>query len=444
MKRPEWGFVAATAAVLWAMPALAQSRTADSVKYTVRNGDTLLGLTAQYLQGADAFARIVSANRLPDNNRIYPGNVLTVPVAIMRSTPLQAKIVSFKGSTSLVAGGKSVPAAVGLPIRPGDMLQTGVDGFVTILLSNGSRMTLPTQSRVRIVQMRQFLLTKSTDFDFAVEKGRTEISVTPATNANNLFRLRTPIAVSAVRGTKFRIGYESQNEPSLTEVIEGKVAVDGANPAAVTATVPAGFGAAAAASGDVGTEELLPAPAIADAARLWRNRFLDFDLVPVATARGYKLQLANDAEFQDMVAETRSATTKLRLAGIDNGRYYARAMAVAPSGLEGLSQTVRINRELAALLASVSGTGAQQRITWETDGRGDPVFRLQLFRDSMSATPVIDETGITATSMTINSLPSGRYVWRVGMRRLVGGKMQEIWTDPEMLQIGPKTSDSGQ
>jgi hypothetical protein len=408
------------------------------VKYTVRNGDTLLGLTAKYLTGANAFQTIARVNRLPDNNRIYPGNVLIVPVAIMRAQPLQAKIVSFKGSTSVVTGGRSAGASVGLAVRPGDMLQTGVDGFVTILLSNGSRMTLPTQSRVRIVQMRQFLLTKSTDFDFLVEKGRTEISVTPANNANNLFRLRTPIAVSAVRGTKFRIGYESQNDPSLTEVIEGKVAVDGANPAAVTTTVPAGFGAAAAASGDVGTEELLPAPAITDAARLWRNRFLDFDLAPIATARGYKLQLANDAEFQDMIAETRSATTKLRLAGIDDGTYYARAMAVAPSGLEGLSQTVRIKRELAPLLASVSGTGGQQRFTWETDGRGEPIFRLQLFPDSMSATPVIDETGITANMMTINSLPQGSYVWRVGMRRVIAGKMQEVWTDPETLQIGPQ------
>jgi hypothetical protein len=437
MKRLDWRFIAAAAAVFWAVPALAQTRDVDSVKYTVRTGDTLLGLTAKYLTGANAFDTIARANRLPDNNRIYPGNVLTVPVAIMRAEPLQAKIVSFKGSTSVVTSGRSAAASVGLAIRPGDMLQTGVDGFVTILLSNGSRMTLPTQSRVRIIQMRQFLLTKSTDFDFSVEKGRTEISVTPASNANNLFRLRTPIAVSAVRGTKFRIGYESQNDPSLTEVIEGKVAVDGAN-AAATSMVPAGFGAAAAASGDVGTEELLPAPAISDAARLWRNRFLDFDLAPVATARGYKLQLANDAEFQDMVAETRSTTTKLRLAGIDNGSYYARAMAVAPSGLEGLSQTVQIKRELAPLVATVSGVGGQQRFTWETDGRGEPLFRLQLFPGTMNETPVIDEIGITGSTMTINSLPAGSYVWRVGMRRVVSGRMQEIWTDPETLQIGTR------
>lgn len=438
MKWLEWRIAVASVVAVWASPAIAQAQNTDNVTYTVRRGDTLLGLTAKYLVGADAFERVVRANRLPDNNRIYPGNVLVVPISVMRFEPLQARIVSFKGSTSVITGGKAVAPSVGLAIRPGDVLQTAVDGFVTIQLSNGSRMTLPTQSRVRVVQMRQFLLTKSTDFDFSVEKGRTEVSAKPANNINNLFRLRTPIAVSAVRGTKLRIGYESQNDPSLTEVVEGKVAVDGANPAAATSLVPAGFGAAAAASGEVGTEELLPAPVINDAARLWRSRFLDFDVAPVATARGYKLQLAKDADFQDMIAETRSPTTKLRLAGIDNGIYFARAMAIAPSGLEGLSKTVRIKRELAPLYASVSSTSGRQRFVWETDGRGDPIFRLQLFPGSMSATPVIDEAGITANSMTVGNLPVGSYVWRVGMRRIVGGNMQVIWTDPETLQIGAR------
>ena len=91
----------------------------------------------------------------------------------------------------------------------------------------------------------------------------------------------------------------------------------------------------------------------------------------------------------------------------------------------------------------LSGSGGQRRFIWETDGRGEPVFRLQLLPGSMDTTPIIDETGISGSSMTINSLPGGSYVWRVGMRRVVDGKMQEVWTDPETLQIGPKTSDVG-
>lgn len=430
---------AALALISAASLAHAQSKAPATVRYTVKTGDTLLGLTAQYLTGANAFEQLVKANDVPDPERIYPGRIILVPVSLLRSTPLQASIVSFKGVVSIVETGKQAAPRVGMAIREGNTLQTGIDGFVTIALSNGSRMTLPTKSRVRIVHMRQFLLTKSADFDFLVESGRTELSVTPSRDPNNLFRLRTPIAVSAVRGTKFRIGYDGDALPSLTEVIEGNVAVDGNSAATATALVPAGFGAAASATGDIGTEALLPPPTIIAADKTWGGRLLDFNLVPVLTARGYRLQLATDADFQDMVAEARSGTPRLTIAGIANGNYFARAMAVAPSGLEGLSQTYVIKRILAPLIGSVNVLDhGRQEFRWETDGRSEPVFRLQLASKANPAAPIIDETGMTTYSMIVDGLSPGEYTWRISMRRVSDGEMTEFWTDPETLTISGK------
>jgi hypothetical protein len=431
------------AAVLIGLAALAvgpaahsQSKPADTVRYTVKTGDTLLGLTAQYLTGSNAFQKLVAANDVPDPERIYPGRVILVPVNLMRSTPLQAAVASFKGAVLVGEAGNLGLPRVGMGLRPGHVVQTGVDGFVTIALSNGSRMTLPTKSRVRIVQMRQFLLTKSADLDFFVESGRTEMSVTPSRDSNNLFRLRTPIAVSAVRGTKFRIGYDGQAQPSLTEVLDGNVTVDGPSAATATALVPAGFGAAASATGDVGTEALLPPPAIIGADKLWRKKTLDFDLVPVPTARGYRLQLATDEDFQNMVAEARSASPRLTIGSVASGRYFARAMAVAPSGLEGLSTTYSIRREIAPLIGSVNLLDrGRYQFQWETDGAAEPLFRLQLFAKANSTVPIIDETGLTTYSMIVDGLSPGDYSWRVGMRRVSGNGTDEFWTDAEMLTI---------
>jgi hypothetical protein len=420
-------------------PAHAESNAPATVRYTVKTGDTLLGLTAQYLTGANAFEQLVKSNDVPDPERIYPGRVILVPVSILRSVPLQAAIASFKGAVLIGDSGKQAAPRVGMAIREGHVLQTGIDGFVTIALSNGSRMTLPTKSQVRIVHMRQFLLTKSTDFDFLVESGRTEMSVTPSRDPNNLFRLRTPIAVSAVRGTKFRIGYDGETLPSLTEVLEGKVAVDGPKAATASALVPAGFGAAASASGDVGTEELLPPPVIKGSDKTWDARILNFDLVPVPTARGYRLQIASDADFLDMVAEARSGTPRLSIAGIANGNYFARAMAVAPSGLEGLSTTYPIRRALAPLIGSVSKLDRGRReFRWETDGRGEPVFRFQLSAKANGTFPIIDETGMTTYSMIVDGLSPGDYTWRIGMRRVLDGEMNEFWTESEPLTISGK------
>ena len=217
------------------------------------------------------------------------------------------------------------------------------------------------------------------------------------------------------------------------------MAVDGPDAATAASLVPAGYGAAAAASGKVGTEALLPAPVISDAGKIWRARSLDFALVPVPTAQGYHLQLAKDAAFQDMVAEARSATTTLRVTGIDNGNYYVRAMAIAPSGLEGLSETYPITRTLAPLRGWVTSVGNDRhRFEWDSEGKGTPLFRFQIYAEANPETPIIDETGLTTYSIIVDGLSPARYMWRVGMKRFTGGAPDEFWTDPEVLTIPVK------
>ena len=113
--------------------------------------------------------------------------------------------------------------------------------------------------------------------------------------------------------------------------------------------------------------------------------------------------------------------------------------SVAPSGLEGLSQTYAITREIAPLIGSVTATDrGRQQFEWETDGRGEPVFRLQLYAKANDAVPIIDETGLTTYSMSVDGLTAGSYTWRIGMRRVTDGVMNEFWTDPVTLTISAK------
>jgi hypothetical protein len=407
----------------------------ESAHYTVKNGDTLLGLTSKFLIGPQAFQDLLKANALPDPSKIKPGWVLNVPIRLMRAVPLNAQLETYRGEVLVESNGRQMAATPGMAIREGFVLQTAANGFATVLLSNGSRMTLPTRSRVRILHMRRFLLTNSTDFDFMVDKGRSELTVTPATDPNNRFRLRTPIAVSAVRGTQFRIGYDDEHSPSLTEVIEGKVAVDG-SASTESAMVPAGFGAAADAKGNVGTEKLLSPPVFVDAGRIQTRKLLRFDLEPVATAIGYHVQIARDETFGDMVAEVRASAASVTLGNIPDGRYFVRAMAVAPSGLEGLSQTYLMTRHVVPLSGSASPNGPSgYRFHWESDGDGAPLYRFQIFADGDPKTAIVDEPGLASQSFAVNDLTPGGYSWRVGMKRLEDGKMVEYWTDSERLTI---------
>ena len=87
--------------------ALAAAPDSETVAYTIKNGDTLLGLTVKYLTGANAYQTLVRVNDVADPERINPGRVIRVPVVLLRSASLDAKLASFKGAVSIVVAGKA-------------------------------------------------------------------------------------------------------------------------------------------------------------------------------------------------------------------------------------------------------------------------------------------------------------------------------------------------
>jgi hypothetical protein len=206
-----------------AATANAAIETAETISYRVKPGDSLYRLSEKYLINKAAYVSVQRLNRITNPYALPPGSTLLIPTRLLRATPLDAQLAAFQGSVRIENQGASLAPSLGMPIREGVIVQTGNAGFATLLLSDGSRVTLPSNSRVRILHMRRFLLTSSTDFDFALDQGRAETSVTKIKDNNSRFRLRTPIAVSAVRGTKFRIGYDPGQGPSLTEVVEGRI-----------------------------------------------------------------------------------------------------------------------------------------------------------------------------------------------------------------------------
>lgn len=406
----------------------------ETISYRLKRGDSLYSLSQRYFAPRTAYLTVQRMNRIANPYAIPPGTVVKIPVSLLRATPLDAQLAAFQGSVRIERDGTAVTPTVGMPITPGQIVQTGEVGFLTLALSNGSRITLPSNSRVRILHMRRFLLTGSTDFDFALDQGRAQTKVTPVKDSNSRFRLRTPIAVSAVRGTEFRIGYDPKQGPSLTEVIEGGVAVD--VKAGSGALVSRGFGATASADGRVETEKLLAAPAVLKPGRLQKEPLVEFALQPVDTARGYLVQLAKDAGFVDMISEQRSDTARAQFNDIPDGNYFVRAMAVAPSGLQGLAETYGVRRQLTALGASAGALGpGQYQFKWFGSGAGTRVYRFQLLTKPEGALPLVDETGLEKSQLVLSGLTPGVYFWRVGVRQFGESGVTENWTPVEKFII---------
>jgi hypothetical protein len=434
------GGVLAPVAVL-ASPVSASDAQSETITYRMKQGDSLYRLSEKYLAGRTAYVEIGRLNRIANPLAIAPGTTIRIPVRLLKATPLEAQLASYQGAVRIERSGAVVAPKIGMAINEGQIVETGALGFLTLALSNGSRVTLPSSSRVRILHMRQFLLTGSLDFDFALDKGRAETAVTPMKDKNSRFRLRTPIAVSAVRGTQFRIGYDPAQGPSLTEVVEGGVAVGTSTAPADPALVPAGFGATATADGKVGTERLLAAPTVLRAGKLQKEPDVSFDLAPVGSAAGYHVQLAKDAGFADTIAETRSVGPNVTFSQIGDGNYFVRAMAIAPSGLEGLSETYGVRRQLTALGASADATApGEYQFKWFGSGSGKRSYRFELRDTAEGGVPLIDEAGLDASEIRLSGLAPGVYYWRVGVRQFGQSGVSENWTPPEKFTVSaPET-----
>ena len=413
----------------------ALSQDKDEIVYTVRNGDTLIGLGSRYFVSAEAYRTVQRINRIPDSGILRVGSTIVIPTNILKFTPLEARVIAFKGRATSTRAGRSADISVGSRLAEESLIETAADGYLTIQLPNGSKVAIPSNSRVRLTRMRTYLLTRGTDTDFVVERGRTETSVVPLRDNRSRFRVRTPVAISAVRGTVFRIGYDGPDSASLTEVVEGSVAVNLSGSATRT-SLPTGFGAAASPSGKLDREALLPPPAFVDGSALQRGSDVIFRVEGDLTAIGYHIQIANDAAFDQIVTDARSQTATVNLGPLPNGAYFARATAIAPSGLEGLPQSQGFTRKLEALQSSpASGPKGGYRLQWELGAPDSLVFRLQLFTGTDSQIPLIDEPGLTGNDFIVYGLAPGSYSWRIGRVRSDKGRLQQYLTPFESFTI---------
>jgi len=427
------------------------SKSNDSISYSFKRGDTLYDLGHKYLERASDWRTVQRDNHIRNPRTIPPGKLLIIPAHLLKSEPLSARIIGFKGAGQVENGSDSAQLALDMVIQPGNIIETGPDSFATMELSNGSRITLPSQTRLRIKAMRRFLLTDSVDFDFTVERGRIETTASPLGRGKGRYRIRTPIAVSAVRGTTFRIGYEGIDAPSLTEVVEGLVAVSAPMSKAETA-VEKGFGVSVAKSGAITKESLLPAPALIEPGKVQVDPVVSFTLQPLEGARSYHAQVAKDAGFVELLAEQYSGTPKLDFADIPNGRWFVRTSAIAPSGLEGLPQTYTVKRVLTALDASAGLTDDGYLFRWSGRGAGKRIYHFRLRRDAAQSLPLVDEPGLIGDSLTLSDLPPGKYLWHIGVAQYDNGEETTNWMPEQRLTVtqeepvsnsGPDASKSG-
>ena len=405
------------------MPALAQKLPAaptpapaptTHLNYLVQPGDTLIGLGRRQLVDPRQWPLLARDNALPNSNHIRPGQVLRLPLGLLRSEPVLATVLSVSGQVRQGASGAAV--AVGAEVAEGGQLQTGEDGNATVRLVDGTVLRLRAGSQLGLRESRRYPGLGQVRSSVQLERGRVEVQSPKSNGGQPGFEVRTPQGVMGVRGTDFRVAADAARQRTLAEVLEGAINAEGARSAQ---RVGAGQGSVVDAAGSVlPPVALLPGPDLALLPALQQRPLLRFDYPSLPGAVAYRAQLSRDDSFESVLADFTLAAPPLRWPGLPDGRYVLRLRAQDALGLEGRHAdhrfTLKARPEPPLLLQPAPGARLVGGVDFRWAANPEAtLYWLQVARDPTFTDLVVDRRDLAEPSASAEGLAPGLYHWRV-------------------------------
>lgn len=405
-----------------------------SVAFTVNAGDTMIGLSNTVLVSPDAWREVARLNRLPNPNRIWPGQVLVIPQRLMRWQAVPVALVSSSGDVRVndavvAAGGTAVT------LTEGQRLQTGDTGSAVLEMSDGSRFKLPPSSLAEVINSRRYAarggIAPAADSSpstglfsgvLRVLSGSVEVFASKLQRARPL-EVTTPTAVVGVRGTHYRVSYdEAANRATRTEVLEGQVRADTAD-ASAGADVARAFGARLDAEAKPpAVVALLAAPNLGGVASRFERPLVRFAFEPADGA--VRVQVAADASFDAVISDQRvAAGAEVRLAGLPDGDWQLRARRIDALGIEGFDAVrgfvLKARPEpppTRAPRANAKQPVGVVEFAWAENLEAKS-YRLQVSQDAAFGALILDQANITGSSLKTDLPTAGSYFWRLASVR---------------------------
>lgn len=133
-----------------------------------------------------------------------------------------AQIVRFTGNAEIVRDNAKGPLALGMALEPGDLIKTDATGRVRLHFIDGSTINLGSQSDLLVSSYTSQGPGTERQGELALGQGALRAEAAPAA-AKSRLEIRTPLAVTAVRGTQW--GILSTAQQSDVIIFEGRVGI---------------------------------------------------------------------------------------------------------------------------------------------------------------------------------------------------------------------------
>lgn len=298
----------------------------------VAAGTNLIHLAKEYCRNPNDWQEIARLNQVTDPYLIYAETDLQVPLDLLVIEKLSATVASVHGPVDRVdANNQTRPLQPGDQITPGQTIRTGVDGYTHLLLPGNTYTRIEPES---LVTLRTLFRLKDGNIktEFFQDKGSVVHWIQSKLRANDSFSSRTPIAVTGVRGTEFRLKAR-EAKTTLVETLRGQVAVNGQGG---SSTLNPGQGVRIQEGRPPEEPRALPQPPTAPVLeRLYRSLPVLIAAPAHPTAKLIRLRLTTDAQAQTTVFDQSIVPGSQFSAGtLADGAYFASLTAIDRDNFE--------------------------------------------------------------------------------------------------------------
>jgi hypothetical protein len=391
----------------------------QNIEIVVVEKDKLINICRKYLELPGKWSEIAKINRLSNPNLILPGQRLIIPVALLKGVPLGAKVSFIKGDVQTRSKYSELwrPLYVNDVVAQGDSIKTGDASTAEIMFEDSTSLLMRgnTAIEIRTSATKGFVFAMR---DFFLSAGRTVSRLKAATGMEQRFKIYTPSAVAAARGTEFRVSVDTK-DAARAEVLQGTIGVDAMEE---KVAVSEGEGTLVRKNEPpLKPRKLLLPPSPLRVEPLYRVMPLVFNFEQVPGAFSYRVMLAKDRDLRDLIADgIVSPDQTVKVAGVEDGSYFMQSRSIDSDGLEGVPSEligirVRTNPLPPAIESPAVGDvfkGRTLKVKWQKVS--DAVqYHLQIAEDKDFQSVVEEKKGLSETEYSAGSLSFKTYYFRV-------------------------------
>ena len=307
-------------------------------EYTFRPGDSIWKIAKRYTTSVNNWGEIRKINQIrqgPDR-RIRPGTRIFIPVSMLKLQPAPALVIAINGEPGLLReNGAQSKVNLGDKLYSGDSVVTADKQSLRLQFADKSELQVLPNSEVVLDKLSHHKQTGMVDTRVRLNSGSVNTWVEKQ-QPDSHYEIRTPSAITAVRGTAFRLSSDNK-QITRTEVTEGFVAVSAGRS---EKNLQDGYGIVAEKDKPLPEPVKLLSPPQVSVKPSADETAVLLSWSPLHGAKFYRYQLATDIKFNDVMVDSTTVENTINLDQLKPGHYTLRVRGVDQFKLEGLDSVI--------------------------------------------------------------------------------------------------------